>query len=108
MLPYIIKELKMASYQASTSDKDKGKAFRLCLLGGIIGLHYYYVGRIKDGLIRTITLNFFVIGWIIDIINIALGGFRDNVGAPLREDHKKTAAKEAAEEARKAQKPHEG
>jgi restriction system protein len=93
----------MAKYQSSTSDKDKGLAFKLCLFGGFIGLHYYYVGRIIDGLIRTVTLNFVGIGWIIDIINVALGGFRDNVGAPLRENQKKTAIKEAAEEARKAQ-----
>jgi restriction system protein len=93
----------MAKYQSNTSDKDKGLAFKLCLFGGFIGLHYYYVGRIKDGLIRTVTLNFVGIGWIIDIINVALGSFRDNVGAPLRENQKKTAIKEAVEEARKAQ-----
>ena len=29
-------------------------------------------------------VDFFFIGWIIDIIKIATGGFRDNVGAPLR------------------------
>ena len=74
----------MANYTTSTSDKKKMTAFLLCLFGGYIGLHYFYVGRIGTGLVRFITLNFFGIGWIIDIVKIALGSFRDNVGAPLR------------------------
>jgi len=74
----------MANYQTNTSDKSKKTALMVCLFGGLIGLHYFYVGRIKTGLVRLITLNFIGIGWIIDLVNIALGGFRDNVGAPLR------------------------
>ena len=74
----------MANYQTNTSDKSKKTALLVCLFGGLIGLHYFYVGKIKTGLVRLITLNFFGIGWIIDLVTIALGGFRDNVGAPLR------------------------
>jgi len=74
----------VANYQTNTSDKSKKTALLVCLFGGLIGLHYFYVGKIKTGLVRLITLNFFGIGWIIDLVTIALGGFRDNVGAPLR------------------------
>jgi restriction system protein len=74
----------MANYTTNTSDKSKSTALIVCIIGGIIGLHYFYVGRIKTGLIRMITFNFFFIGWVIDIFTIALGGFKDNVGAPLR------------------------
>jgi restriction system protein len=74
----------MANYTTSTSDKNKNTALLVCLFGGLVGLHYFYVGRISTGLVRLITLNLFGIGWIIDIVTIALGGFRDNVGAPLR------------------------
>ena len=74
----------MANYQTNTSDKSKKTALIVCLVGGILGLHYFYVGRIKTGLVRMVTLNLFLVGWIIDIISIAMGGFRDNVGAPLR------------------------
>ena len=35
-------------------------------------------------LVALFTMDFFFIGCIIDIIKIATGGFRDNVGAPLR------------------------
>jgi len=74
----------MANYGTITSDKSKKTALIVCLIFGLIGFHYFYVGRIKTGLIRLITLNFIGIGWLIDLVTIALGGFKDNVGAPLR------------------------
>jgi TM2 domain-containing membrane protein YozV len=74
----------MKNYTTNTSDKSKKTALIVCLIGELIGLHYFYVGRIATGLVRLITLNIFGIGWIIDLITIALAGFRDNVGAPLR------------------------
>ena len=67
-----------------TSDKSKTIALILCIFLGYLGAHYFYVGRIGRGLVALFTLDFFLIGWIIDIIKIATGGFRDNVGAPLR------------------------
>ena len=78
----------MAHYQTMTSDKNKDTAFWLCLFGGWFGLHLYYVGRIGKGLLYTCTLGFFFIGWILDLITIALGGFKDNTGAPLRANKK--------------------
>lgn len=74
----------MANYQTSTSDKNKDTAFWLCLFGGFLGLHQYYVGNIGKGLLYTFTFGLFCIGWIKDLISILLGSFRDNVGAPLR------------------------
>lgn len=75
----------MANYVTMTSDKKKGTALILCILFGIIGVHYFYVGRIGRGFLAMFTFNFFAIGWILDIISIATGKFRDNVGAPLRQ-----------------------
>ena len=75
----------MANYYVLyTSDKSKTIALILCIFLGYLGAHYFYVGRIGRGLVALFTLDFFFIGWIIDIIKIATGGFRDNVGAPLR------------------------
>lgn len=74
----------MAKYSTLTSDKNKDTAFILCLLGGFFGLHQFYVGRIKTGIIYLCTGGLFLCGWIIDLISILLGSFRDNVGAPLR------------------------
>ena len=75
----------MANYYVLyTSDKSKTIALILCIFLSYLGAHYFYVGRIGRGLVALFTLDFFFIGWIIDIIKIATGGFRDNVGAPLR------------------------
>lgn len=74
----------MANYTTITSDKSKKTAFLLCLFGGFLGLHRFYVGRVMTGLLWMVTLGFCGIGWLIDLLVIALGGFRDNAGAPLR------------------------
>jgi TM2 domain-containing membrane protein YozV len=75
----------MSNYVTATSSKKKKTALIICALGGYIGLHYYYVGRIGMGLLYTFTVGFAGIGWIIDIIKIALGNFKDNTGVALRE-----------------------
>ena len=75
----------MANYTTITSDKSKKTALILCACGGMIGLHDYYLGKIGNGLIKTCTGNFFCLGWFVDLIKIATGGYRDNSGAPLRQ-----------------------
>lgn len=74
----------MANYVTNTSDKKKSTALILCIFLGWMGAHYFYVGRIGRGIVALFTANFFGFGWIFDIFRIALGGFRDNVGTPLR------------------------
>lgn len=75
----------MANYVTNTSDKDKHTALMLCVCLGWLGAHYFYVGRYGKGILYVCTMGLFWIGWIADIIIIASGGFKDNVGAPLRE-----------------------
>lgn len=72
------------NYTVVTSDKKKKTALLLCAFGGFLGLHYFYVGRLIKGLLYFCTLGFCGIGWLLDIINVALGNFRDNAKAPLR------------------------
>jgi TM2 domain-containing membrane protein YozV len=74
----------MRNYVTNTSDKSKFTALVLCLLGGWIGLHHFYVGRISRGLIYLLTGGLFFIGVALDLIAILLGSFKDNVGVPLR------------------------
>ena len=77
----------MSNYVTNTSDKSKKKAMMLCCIGflGIGGLHHFYVGNYGKGLLYLCTVGFFFVGTIGDLIKIASGGFKDNVGAPLRE-----------------------
>ena len=56
----------------------------LCLFFGYLGIHRFYVGKIGTGLIWFFTIGFFGIGWILDLIFIILGLFRDKAGYPLR------------------------
>ena len=77
----------MANYVTNTSDKSKKKALILCIILGWMPVlccsYYWYVGR-RGGILRAFTINYFLIGYVADIVKIATGGFRDNVGAPLR------------------------
>ena len=74
----------MANYVTITSDKKKWVAFFLCLLGGFVGLHYFYVGRYGKGLLYIFTFGLFLIGWWCDLGKILNGKFKDNVGNYLR------------------------
>lgn len=75
----------MGAYYTVTSDKSRWVAFFLCLLFGYLGIHNFYVGKIFWGLIYLFTLGFFRIGWVIDLIRLLLGSFKDGDGVPLRE-----------------------
>lgn len=75
----------MPNYVTITSDKSRKGAYIRCLIGGIVGWHYFYVGRTGRGLLCLITLNFFLLGWFWDLRKIRKGKFKDNVGQYLRQ-----------------------
>lgn len=97
----------MANYTTGTSDKKKKTALIFWLIGivGLLGLEYFYVGKIKKGFIRLIVGILFAMAiyailtttqsgpvWIIfwaiislpNLARISIGIFKDNVGHPLR------------------------
>ena len=96
----------MANYTTNTSDKSKKKAIKLLLFGGV-GLHLFYVGRVKAGIFRMVFsllfwslimngfstgetalivsgIGFLVAVNLLDLIKLGLGTFKDNVGDNLR------------------------
>ena len=66
------------------SQKSRIVALILCFFFGVGGFHRFYVGKIGTGLLWLFTFGFFGIGWIVDLISLIFGGFRDANGQPLR------------------------
>ena len=98
----------MANYTSDTSEKSKKTALICWLVGGIglFGFEYFYVGKIKAGIIKAIIGIFVVLSfvamkgtdaqipvgiifWLIvsipNLVRLALGVFKDNAGNNLRQ-----------------------
>ena len=58
-------------------------ALLLCLFLGGLGIHRFYVGKIGTGILWLLTGGLFGIGWLVDLIVIIVGGFRDKANMPL-------------------------
>lgn len=52
--------------------KEKWVAFFLCLFAGYLGVHRFYEGKIGSGVLYMLTGGLFGIGWLIDLIRIAI------------------------------------
>ncbi|WP_456067026.1 TM2 domain-containing protein [Gemmiger sp.] len=75
----------MSQFVTPTSHKHRRTALILCLLGGVLGLHRFYVGKWGTGFLYMITAGGFVLGWLFDLIKILRGKFTDSHGMPLIE-----------------------
>ncbi len=64
--------------------KSRWAAFFLCFFFGGIGVHRFYVGKVGSGLLYLFTVGLFGIGWLIDLLRLLVGAFRDKNGFPLR------------------------
>jgi TM2 domain-containing membrane protein YozV len=64
--------------------KDWRTTFVLCTLFGFLGIHRFYIGRLRSGLIYLFTLGLFGIGWVVDFILLAVGSLYDQYKFPLR------------------------
>lgn len=52
-------------------------AFLLAFFGGALGLHRFYVGKTGTGILMLLTLGGLGIWWLIDVILLVSGNFRD-------------------------------
>ncbi len=64
----------------AVSEKSLLIALILCAIFGALGVHRFYAGKAGTGILYLFTGGLFGIGYVIDIILIALGRFRDGEG----------------------------
>ena len=65
---------------SGASPKSRMIALLLCIFLGFFGAHRFYTGHYLIGAIYLFTIGVFGIGWIVDIVLIAIGKFRDKDG----------------------------
>jgi TM2 domain-containing membrane protein YozV len=63
--------------QVLISPRSRLIALLLCFFLGYLGIHRFYVGKVGTGLLMLCTAGGLGVWWIIDIIFIACGSFRD-------------------------------
>lgn len=56
----------------------------LCIFLGIFGIHRFYAGKVGTGLIQLFTAGGLGIWWLVDLILILFGEFRDAQGLRIR------------------------
>lgn len=64
----------------NVSPKSRLITLLLCLCLGVLGVHRYYVGKIGTGLLMLCTGGGLGIWWVIDLVFIVSGSFRDRQG----------------------------
>ena len=66
------------------SSKSRLVVLLLCIFLGFLGIHRFYVGKLKTGVIQLFTLGGLGIWSFIDWISILSGKFKDDENKPLK------------------------
>lgn len=69
---------------APGAQKNKLVAFLLCFFFGIWGVHRFYTGKIGTGVLWLLSGGMFGIGWLVDVVSIVAGAYKDANGYPLK------------------------
>nr|NLD39909.1 NINE protein [Actinomycetales bacterium] len=66
--------------QQGVSRRSRLLALLLCYFLGVFGAHRFYVGKMGTGVLWLLTLGIFGLGWLVDLVLVAVGAFRDIEG----------------------------
>jgi hypothetical protein len=66
------------------SERSRGVALVLAAMGGWLGLHRFYSGKIGTGIAQLCTLGGLGIWWFYDLVLVVTGEFRDINDLPIR------------------------
>ena len=69
--------------EPDASSRSRLIALLLCIFLGYFGVHRFYVGKIATGVLWLLTGGLFGIGYIVDIVLVAMGSFTDIDGHRL-------------------------
>jgi len=59
------------------SDRSRLAAALLCFFLGVLGVHRFYVGKVGTGVLQLLTAGGLGLWWLVDLILIIVGSFRD-------------------------------
>jgi len=62
------------------SERSRGVALGLAIVGGMFGLHRFYTGRVQSGVLMCLTLGGCGIWYLYDVVVLAAGDFSDGDG----------------------------
>ena len=65
---------------ADISEKKRLVAFLLCFFLGYLGVHRFYVGKVGTGIAMIFTFGGLGVWFLIDLIMILAGAFKDKEG----------------------------
>lgn len=69
------------------STRRRSVSLLICIFGGLFGLHRFYVGRWVTGILMMLATlaHVGVVWWVIDLVWLSIGSFRDAQGRRIAE-----------------------
>ena len=71
-------------YTNAQSERNWLVTLLLCVFFGYLGIHRFYAGKVGTGLIQLFTAGGLGIWWLIDLLLLIFGEFRDVNGQRIR------------------------